>query len=192
MSRQAQTICPCSGWSRDVGSSIHQPPLMLPQWYGFLVRVCSLSLWFWQEPIPQGSGLQLCMAGVSNSLRYCNTWGTAIPAYLSDIVIKDNFKTTFWVNHWYEMFYCRCRWLVCINSFRCIAPNCWLCYPLIFCLLLRGLLADPMTWIPVGICILEGLLDKLLSEAVVGALSISQQIPVKMESNLLHACFKLH
>ena len=25
-SRQAQTICPCSGWSRDVGSSIHQPP----------------------------------------------------------------------------------------------------------------------------------------------------------------------
>ena len=31
MSRQAQTICPCSGWSRYVGSSIHQPPLMLPQ-----------------------------------------------------------------------------------------------------------------------------------------------------------------
>ena len=81
MSRQAQTICPCSGWSRDVGSSIHQPPLMLPQWHGFLFRVCSLSLRFWQEPVPQGSGLQLCMAGASNSLSCCSTWGTATPAY---------------------------------------------------------------------------------------------------------------
>ena len=77
MSRQAQTICPCSGWSRDVGSSIHQPP----QWHGFLVGVCSLSLRFCQEPVPQGSGLQLCMAGVSNSLKYCNNLGTVIPAY---------------------------------------------------------------------------------------------------------------
>ena len=81
MSRQAQIICPCSGWSKDVGSSIHQPPLMLQQWHGFLVMVFSLSLRFWQEPIRQGSGLQLCMTGVSNSLRYCNTWGTVIPAY---------------------------------------------------------------------------------------------------------------
>ena len=79
MSRQARTICPCSGWSRDVGSSIHQPPLMLPQWHGFLVRVCSLSLRFWQEPIPQGSGLQLCMA---QSTWRQTPWGIAIPEVL--------------------------------------------------------------------------------------------------------------
>ena len=30
MSRQAYTVYSCSGWPRDVGSSIHQPPLMLP------------------------------------------------------------------------------------------------------------------------------------------------------------------
>ena len=35
-----------SPWSRHVGSSINQPPLMLPQLHGFLVRVCSLSLRF--------------------------------------------------------------------------------------------------------------------------------------------------
>ena len=44
-------------------------------WLGFA------PLAFCQEPVPQGSGVQLCMAGASNSLRYCNTWGTAIPAY---------------------------------------------------------------------------------------------------------------
>ena len=33
--------------------------------HGFLVRVCSLSLRFCQEPVPQGSGLQLCMARAS-------------------------------------------------------------------------------------------------------------------------------
>ena len=81
-----KTICPCSGWSRDVGSSIHQPPLMLLQWHGFLVRVCSLSLRFWQEPIPQGRFTTLYGRGVKlpevlQHLRYCNTWGTATPAY---------------------------------------------------------------------------------------------------------------
>ena len=34
-----------------------------------------------------------------------------------------HFKTTFWVNYWCENFDCRCKWLVCVNSFRCITPN---------------------------------------------------------------------
>ena len=103
MSRQVQSICPCSGWSRDVGSSIRQPPLMLPQWHGFLIRVCSLSLRLGYGPVPQGSGLQLCMAGASNSLRYCNTWGTATPAYRLDNYIVIH--TLYWYQQGIEDVY---------------------------------------------------------------------------------------
>jgi hypothetical protein len=58
-----------------LGSSMHQPPLMLPQWHSFLFRVCSLSLRFCQEPVAQGSSVYLCRAVASNSLRY---WDTSI------------------------------------------------------------------------------------------------------------------
>ena len=36
-----------------------------------------------------------------------------------------HFKTTFWVNHWCDTFDCRCKWLVCVNSFMCITLNRW-------------------------------------------------------------------
>ena len=90
MSRQAQTICPCSGWSKDVRRSIQQPPLMLPQCHSFLVRICSPCLRFCQEPVPQGSGLQVCMAGASNSVEYCNTWATTTPAYHHLHIVNNN------------------------------------------------------------------------------------------------------
>ena len=84
MSRQAQTICPCSDWSRYVVSSIHQPPLMLPQRHGFMVIVCTISLRFCQEPVPQGSGLQLCMAGRQTH------WYVAIPEVLQYLHTNAN------------------------------------------------------------------------------------------------------
>ena len=43
-----------------------------------------------------------------------------------------HFKTTYWVNHWCENFDCRCKWLVCVNCFSCITPNCLLFGPLVF------------------------------------------------------------
>ena len=45
MSIQAQTMCPCSGCmvERCRKFHTHKPPLMLSQWHGFLVRVCSLA-----------------------------------------------------------------------------------------------------------------------------------------------------
>ena len=42
----------------------------------------------------------------------------------------SHFKTTRWVNHWCEKFDCRCKWLICVNSFRCMTPNHWLVCPL--------------------------------------------------------------